>query len=207
MHGCCQLVLSSHSVTARSPASLDLGPDDQRDERQHQDGLRRQLTTTTPLSWHSQSEPGPGTSTFQCEDFEVVTVRLSPVGTRAGTEIFLASMLSSGAELPDSTLRKNVFSIAEPLPDKDDYKTAPPSDSTVIFSHLDPSSQDFYFPRILSVSSHRSGVDIEFNLTAGARTGDTFCQDQYSTRISSNEKLANLKEKPKLICRSTCRLG
>jgi len=68
------------------------------------------------------------------------------------------------------------------------------------------SSQDFYFPRIPSFSSHRSRVDIEFNLTAGARTGDNFCQDQYSDRISSNEKLANLKEKPKLICRSTCRL-
>ena len=49
MHGCCQLVLSSHSVTARSPASLDLDPDDLRDDRRHQDGLRRQLTTTTAL--------------------------------------------------------------------------------------------------------------------------------------------------------------
>ena len=115
-------------------------------------------------------------------------------------------MLSSGAEPADSTLRQNVLSVAEPLHEQDDYKTAL-SDSTVIFSHLDPSSQDFYFPRILSLSSYRSGVDIEFNLTAGARTGDTFCQDQYSTRISSNEKLANLKEKPKLICRSTYRLG
>ena len=31
MHGCCQLVLSSHSVTAPPLASLDLGPADLRD--------------------------------------------------------------------------------------------------------------------------------------------------------------------------------
>ena len=161
----------------------------------HRDGSGRQLTPQSPQSPLTLAQSQGCKLKFICEDFEVVTV-----GTR---KILLASMLSSGsgAELTDSTLRQDVLSLTPPLPHRDDFKP-PPSDSTVI-STLDQSSQDFYFPRILSLASPRSGVDIEFNLRAGARTGDSFCQDQYSDRSSSNEKLANLKEKPKLICRST----
>jgi len=105
--------------------------------------------------------------------------------------IDLASMLSSrhGLSLPN-----NVHTATLTVGHNNDFSTQ--SDSNAVISrHLKKISKDLDFsPRLPSL---RLRLNTGLHLAPGARTRDGSCQDQYSDTISSNEKLADLKEKPR----------
>ena len=162
------------SAEAELPHSVTALPPTSVDPTLSHHGTGRQLTGGR--HHHRQYRRG----TFQCEQFEVV---------RDQSQVDLDSMLIFVPELSESAHCNDVLTVTQVH--KHDFK----SDSSVVTFLLKKISTHSDFPWILS--SLCSRVNIGINLAPGARTREGSCQDQYSDTISSNEKLADLKEKPR----------